>query len=95
MLKSVALGGLAATISMLAVAPASAHTPQKVRYMLQDRGFYRIHFTDRYLPTYRLNACRRGKRFHLHVNFYGEVTLLERTGWCGRKRYSRRYYRGY
>ena len=95
MLKSVMLAGITAAISLLAVAPASAHTPHKVRHMLQDRGYYRIQFTDRVLPTFQVNACRRGMRFHLHVNYYGEVTRYDRIGWCKHRRHSRQFYRRY
>ena len=94
-MKYIALGGMAAAFSILAIAPASAHTPQKVRYMLQERGYYKINFTDRILPVFQLDACRRGKRFHLHVNFYGDVTRRDRIGWCDSRRQSRRSYRGY
>lgn len=87
MLKRFALGLSTAVLASVALTSiASAHTPHDVRHKLQDRGYYNINFTDRVLPTYQLNACKRHKRFHLHVNYYGEVTRRRRIGWCGRHR---------
>ena len=94
MKKQVTLG-LTAALAAAVLLPtvANAHSPYEVRQMLRDHGYYRINFTDRVLPTYQLNACKRNKRFHLHVNYYGDITRRERIGWCGfaRKRLRWRY----
>lgn len=73
---------------------AEAHSPQAVRYKLRDSGYSRIRFTDRVLPIYQLNACRGGRRFHLHVNYYGEVVRRYSIGWCSNARRYRRDYTG-
>ena len=78
------------SVASLGAAPANAHSPQAVRYKLQDHGYSRIRFTDRVLPIYQLNACRRGRRFHMHVNYYGEVVRRERIGYCPDARRYRR-----
>ena len=61
----------------------------KIRHRLRHRGFYKIHFFDRYLPVYKAIACKRGKRFKLKINRWGDVMKRKRIGWCGYKHHRR------
>lgn len=54
-----------------------------IRKKLRHRGFYKIRFVDRYLPVYKAKVCKRGKRFKLRINRWGEVMARKRIGWCG------------
>lgn len=54
-----------------------------IRRKLRNRGFYKIRFTDRYLPVYKARACKNGKRFKMRINRWGEVMHRKRIGWCG------------
>lgn len=83
MKMSLTAGALVATM-LASVTAANAHTPQEVRHMLQQRGYYQIHFVDTNPRHYQVNACNDGRRFHFHVNFYGEVTERDSVGRCRR-----------
>ena len=89
----------AAVLSATLAAPAFAHTPGEVHHQLRHRGYYNINFIVAHPPQYQVNACRDGGRFHLHINFYGDVTERSYIGRCHRydADYGRRYegYRRY
>ena len=55
----------------------------EIRDILRDRGYHRIHFTDRRLPGYGARACRNGRRFALRLNRWGRIMDRSRRGWCG------------
>ena len=59
-----------------------AYQPPRIRRILRNRGYYRINFTDRYLPVYKARACRNGKRFHLRINRWGNIMSRNRIGNC-------------
>jgi hypothetical protein len=40
---------------------------------------------------YSFNACKRGVRYHIHVNWYGDLVQVDELGSCGG---DDRYYRG-
>ncbi len=56
--------------------PASAHGVDRVRRELTDQGFEQLEF-QRTKPPFKLDACRDGQRYQLHVDFYGK--LMEQT----------------
>ena len=60
---------------------ASAHGVEKVRRELSEQGFDQLEFR-RTRPPFKLDACRGGGRFHLHVDFYGKITQQTRIGGC-------------
>ncbi len=64
----------------------------RIRNKLRHRGFYKIRFTDRYLPVYKARACKHGKRFKMRINRWGEVMRRRQIGWCG---YRNRHYSRY
>jgi len=64
----------------------------RIRNKLRHRGFYKIRFTDRYLPVYKARACKNGKRIKMRINRWGEVTRRRQIGWCGYRKYSHNAY---
>ncbi|MEL7542953.1 MAG: OmpA family protein [Pseudomonadota bacterium] len=56
--------------------------PRDVRRVLRARGFNRIRFTDRSLPRYQAEACKRDRRFELTINRFGQITDRRRRGRC-------------
>lgn len=63
-----------------------------IRHKLQNRGFYKIRFTDRYLPVYKARACKYGKKFNLGINRWGKVMWRNKVGYCGNHHYKKYYY---
>lgn len=61
--------------------PAYAHGVEKVRRELTEQGFEQLEF-QRTQPPFKLDACRDGQRFHLHVDYYGKVTEQTPIGLC-------------
>ena len=61
--------------------PASAHGVEKVRRELREQGFDQLEFSRTRAP-FKLDACRGGERFHLHVDFYGKITKQTQIGSC-------------
>lgn len=76
---------------------ASAHDASQVRRELRERGYYQIQFIEDEAP-FQVNAYRDGERFHLHIDWYGQVTERTPLGPCGGswwRRGWRRSYEGY
>ncbi len=59
-----------------------AMTPKQIRKKLRDDGFNRIRFTDRELPRYVVEACRRDRRVELVLSRRGEIRDRRRIGRC-------------
>ena len=57
---------------------ADAHKLKQVRRELMLKGYDQIEFTRTKAP-YAVNACRGSKRLHLHVDWYGKVTVTDKT----------------
>lgn len=58
-----------------------------IRKKLRHRGYHRIRFVDRYLPVYKARVCKRGQRYKLRINRWGEVVRRKRIGYCGPRRH--------
>ncbi|MEM8644848.1 MAG: hypothetical protein AAGF86_00750 [Pseudomonadota bacterium] len=58
--------------------------PRDIARVLRDQGYSRIKVTDNQLPRYAAEACRRGDRFELRLNRYGEIRNEKRIGTCRR-----------
>ena len=61
--------------------PVCAHGVERVRRELTEQGFEQLEF-QRTKPPFKLDACRDGQRFHLHVDYYGKVTEQTPIGLC-------------
>ena len=77
MKASVAMGTLAFVVLGLPTS-ADAHKLKQVRRELMLKGYDQIEFTRTKAP-YAVNACRGSKRLHLHVDWYGKVTVTDDT----------------
>lgn len=59
-----------------------ALNPDEVRTKLREEGYNRIKFTDRQLPRYVVEACRRDSRYELILSRRGEIRDERRIGRC-------------
>ncbi len=62
--------------------PYKVLKPKQVRHKLRHRGYRAIKFTDRWLPVYKVRACKNGKRFKMRLNRFGNIMWRKRVGWC-------------
>ena len=73
------------------------HTVYEAEETLQRRGYYDVRLERASLP-YSFNACKRGVRYHIHVNYYGDFVQVDPLGPCGDNGYGyygrRPYYDG-
>lgn len=58
-----------------------AHSFQSARYKLGRLGYYSIQ-TERSTPPYSFVACKRGQRYHIHVDYFGDLTQVDGAGNC-------------
>ncbi len=93
MLKSVLASGIVSLGAISWTTAVSAHDASQVQYELRERGYYQIEFLTDEAP-FQVNACRDGERYHLHVDWYGQIRERVRIGSC-QEQWSRgrRYYR--
>ncbi len=54
----------------------------EIEAILEARGFNRIKFTDRRLPTYKAEACKNNRKMELKINSRGEIRDRRRIGEC-------------
>lgn len=69
-------------VPVKSLAKTVALSPKGVRRHLRARGYTNIHFIDRYLPVYKVRACRNGKKFKMNLNRWGKVRNRVKIGWC-------------
>jgi hypothetical protein len=72
------------------------HSVYEAEETLHRRGYYDVRVERTSLP-YSFNACKRGVRYHIHVDYYGDLVQLDALGPCDRDDYPpdydrRRYY---
>ena len=93
-------GGLA--LLMFGAGSASAHSVSEAMQTLYEQGYRDVRVERASLP-YSFNACKRGVRYHVHVDYYGDLVQVDAMGSCNgygsdyedRGRYDGRYrYRG-
>jgi hypothetical protein len=68
------------------------HSVDEAEDTLYRRGYYDVRLERASLP-YSFNACKRGVRYHIHVNYYGDLVQVDEVGLCGRD-YDRPAYYG-
>ncbi len=61
-----------------------ALTVAQVRDLLEAREYYNVRVTDRNLPRYEANACRRGRDFELVLSRFGDIRRRTVRGRCAR-----------
>jgi len=74
------LGGLMA-VTLVWAHSVHAHGFERVQRELRAQGYDQLDFS-RTTPPFKLDACREGERYHLHVDFYGKVTEQTYLGTC-------------
>jgi len=57
------------------------HSLYKAEHTLRDLGYYDIQVERASLP-YSFHACKRGVRYHIHVNYYGDLAQVDELGRC-------------
>ena len=77
MKATLAMGTLAFVVLGCATS-ACAHNADQVRRELSEQGYDQIEFTVA-KPPFKVNACRGGERFHLHVDYYGKAKVTKET----------------
>jgi hypothetical protein len=87
--------GAAVGLTALALgAPrADAHSLYEAEDTLYGLGYYDVRVERASLP-YSFNACKRGIRYHIHVNWYGDLVQVDEIGTCGEDGYRRSYDEG-
>ncbi len=101
LLLATASGSIAAGFTGLASPPAATskliehvHSVYGAERSLHARGYYDIRLERPTLP-YSFSPCKRGLRYHLHVDYYGDLVQINEIGRCGGYGYARRGYGGY
>lgn len=62
--------------------PVHAHGVKQVRKELTEQGYTDIEFQRR-KPPFKLDACLKDDRHHLHVDYYGKIIKKSIIGSCG------------
>ena len=57
------------------------HSLGQAKHTLRDLGYYNIEVERASLP-YSFRACKRGLRYHIHVNYYGDLAQVDELGRC-------------
>lgn len=90
--KSIGAAVGVATLA-LGTSGAHAHTLYEAKAKLYDLGYYSIR-TERARRPYSFNACKRDVRYHIHINWYGDLVQVDAVGPCDDDGYRARYYDG-
>ncbi len=81
----------------LGASTAHAHSLYEAKDKLYAIGYYDVRVERASLP-YSFNACKHGVRYHIHMNWYGDLVQVDEIGACGDygyRDYDRRSYRTY
>ncbi len=57
------------------------HSFYEAKHKLRDLGYYAIQ-TERSYPPYSFVACKRGQRYHIHIDYYGDLVQVDEAGAC-------------
>lgn len=66
-----------------------AHSVDDAYGKLHRHGYNDIR-VQRASEPYSFIACKRGQRYHIHLNYYGDFEQVDQVGYCG-DRYARGY----
>ena len=56
--------------------------PRRIAQVLERKGFTRVRVTDDVLPRYGAEACRKGVRFEITLNRFGDIRDRREVGRC-------------
>ncbi len=76
----------------LGASAAAAHSLYEAKDKLYAIGYYDVRVERASLP-YSFSACKHGVRYHIHMNWYGDLVQVDELGACGDDGY--RSYDGY
>ena len=88
MVKSFIGASVLAVTAVSGATLASAHDASELRYELRQQGYSQIQFIVDHAP-FQVNACRDGRRYHLHADWYGHITERAPIGVCRERRWLR------
>jgi len=57
------------------------HSLYEAKQTLYGLGYYEVQVQRASLP-YSFTACKRGVRYHIHVDYYGDLVEVEQFGAC-------------
>jgi hypothetical protein len=57
------------------------HSVYEARQTLYGLGYYDVRVERASVP-YSFIACKRGARYHIHVNWYGDLEQVDQIGAC-------------
>jgi hypothetical protein len=57
------------------------HSLHQAEHKLRRLGYYAIDVERASLP-YSFQACKRGVRYHIHVDYYGDLVQVDELGRC-------------
>jgi hypothetical protein len=67
------------------------HSVDQAEDTLYRRGYYDVRLERPTLP-YSFSACKRGVRYHVHVDYYGDLVQVDPIGRCYEGGYRPGYY---
>ena len=65
----------------------NVHSLYEAKNTLHGLGYYDVRVERASLP-YSFNACKRGARYHIHVNYYGDLVQVDKVGYCSGYEYN-------
>ncbi len=86
--------GAAVSLATLALSASAvqAHSLYEAKEKLYTLGYSYVR-TERASLPYSFNACKRGVRYHIHMNWYGDLVQVDESGPCGEYGYRYRSWR--
>lgn len=57
------------------------HSLREAKHTLHGLGYYDVRVERASLP-YSFTACKRGARYHIHVDYYGDLVQVDEVGAC-------------
>jgi hypothetical protein len=75
------VAGTALALLMFGAGTASAHSVYEAEQTLYQQGYSDIRVERASLP-YSFIACKRGVRYHIHVDYYGDLVQVDPMGSC-------------
>lgn len=72
----------------------NVHSSRQVHDKLHRKGYYRVRYIDRFYgrndrPVYKFKACRRGIKYKILVDWYGDIVKRKDVGDCRHRRWKR------
>ncbi len=89
--------GVAGAVSAVDIGQTGAsiikvHSARQVHDKLHRKGYYKVRYVDRFYgryekPVYKFRACRRGIKYKILVDWYGDIIKRKDIGDCSYRRH--------